>query len=123
VDELTRADGTLSPVFLRVSGDALEIVIDPEPLLLPRGALEAVMRRFGRPLEPSTHAGGLVEVGALDLGPAAEGRLRHVRHRAFFDVIARDYLIYEAPGSEPLCALAITVAGALGHLGRAAIPA
>jgi hypothetical protein len=34
-------------------------------------------------------------------------------------VIARDYLVLDLPGQEPLCALAVTVAGALVHLARA----
>ena len=50
----------------------------------------------------------------------AEGEsLRHLRHLAGYDVIARDYLVYEHPNGEALCALAATVAAALLHLGRA----
>ena len=35
-------------------------------------------------------------------------------------IIAKDWLVYERDGEEPLCALANTVAGALAHLARAA---
>jgi len=114
IHETTRPDGTLSPTFLRAGTGALAIVSDEGELELPDGAIEAVMARFGRPLDLSER---LVRVGALDLGGGRS--LRHVRHRAIYDVIARDYLVYEAPGNEPICALATTVAGALADLGRA----
>jgi hypothetical protein len=115
VHETTRADGSLAPVFLVLEGEALGISSDDGTFALPDGSLEAVMARFGKPLEPSER---LVQAGALDLG---DGRvLRHVRHLARYDVIARDYLVYDEPGREPMCALATTVAGALQHLGRAA---
>jgi hypothetical protein len=118
IHEVTRTDGTLSPVHLALTegpdgGLALHTEEGVSPL--PQGALEAVIARFGGPLEPSEKLG---HVAALDLG---EGRtLRHVRHRARYDVIARDYLVLEQPHRDPICALATTVAGALDHLARAA---
>jgi len=115
VHETTRADGSLSPVFLAVEDGTLAIASEDGTFPLPDGAIDAVMARFGKPLEPSER---LVHVGALELG--AGRALRHVRHLALYDVIARDYLVYEARDREPMCALATTVAGALDHLGRAA---
>lgn len=115
IHETTLQDGSLSPVFLRCDGDVLALASDRGTLPLPAGALEAVMARFGAPLEDGA---SVVEVASLDLG--ASGRLRHVRHLARYDVIARDWLIHERPGEEPRCALATTVAGALDHLARAA---
>jgi hypothetical protein len=113
---MTTASGELSPVFLRVDDDgALALVSDEEALALPESSLDHVMARFGQPLEPGERVD---EVGMLDLGDGHG--VRHVRHLGHYDVIARDYLIYSAPGQEPLCALATTVAGALAHLGRAA---
>lgn len=88
----------------------LFVVRAGESLALPAGALEAVMKRFGGPLADDV---SLLEIGALELD---RGRLRHVRHLARYDVIARDFLVLEAPGQELLCALATTVAGALEHL-------
>jgi hypothetical protein len=120
IHEATTASGALSPVFLRLESDTsarprLAIVCDGETFALPDDALDAVMARYGAPLDP---ASSLISVDALDLG---EGRsLRHVRHLARYDVIARDYVVYERAGADPLCALATTVAGALDHLGRAA---
>ena len=115
VHETTRADGSLAPVFLVVDDGGLAIASDEATFALPDGAVAAVMARFGKPLEPSAR---LVHGDVLDLGDGCV--LRHVRHLALYDVIARDYLVYEASGREPMCALATTVAGALDHLGRAA---
>jgi hypothetical protein len=114
IHETTAAGGDLSSVFLRAEDGALFLVSDEATLSLPDCALDHVMKRFGGPLDP---AQPLAEVARLDMGG---GRvLRHVRHLARYDVIARDYVTYSVPGHEPLCALATTVAGALAHLGRA----
>jgi hypothetical protein len=120
IHETAKADGSLAAVDLRVEGDELVIAVNDEndrPLALPGGALERVMQRYGAPLEDGTK---LTEVAAIDLGNGA--RLRHVRHLARYDVIAKDWLVYEreGEGEEPLCALANTVAAALVHLARAA---
>jgi hypothetical protein len=115
IHESTTAQGELSSVFLRLDADRLVLVSAEGTLSLPEAALDHVMARFGAPLDPREP---LAEVAQLDLG---SGRvLRHVRHLARFDVIARDYVTYSVNGREPLCALATTVAGALAHLGRAA---
>lgn len=81
---------------------------------LPDGAIDIVMDRYGKPL-----AEGIVLDGPwLDL---AEGKtLRLLRHRARYDVIARDFLVLERPGAETLAELATSVAAALTHLARAA---
>ncbi len=115
IHETTTPAGSLSDVLLRLEDGGLAIENEDGTLPLPQGALEAAMGRFGAPLEEGVR---LTSVGVLDLG---EGRIvRHVRHLDRYDVIARDYLVYEAPGKDPLCALATTVAGALDHLARAA---
>jgi hypothetical protein len=115
VHETTTADGSLAPTFLFVEDGTMGITSDEGTFTLPDGALEAVMKRFGKPLDPSER---VVRVDELDLGGGCV--LRHVRHLAMYDVIARDWLVYHATGKEPLCALATTVAGALAHLARAA---
>ncbi len=115
IHETTMQDGSLSPVFVRAEADVLTLVNERGAFALPDGALDAVMARFGAPVEDGTK---LVEVASLELGSA--GRLRHVRHLARFDVIAKDWLVYERSGHAPVCALATTVAGALDHLARAA---
>jgi hypothetical protein len=115
IHETTTSTGALSGVFLELSDGVLAVVVDDGKFVLPEGALDAVMARFGAPLDPSSR---VAAVASLELG---EGRaLRHVRHLGAYDVIARDYLVYDVAGQEPLCALATAVAGALDHLGRAA---
>jgi hypothetical protein len=114
IHEVTTPAGELSPVFLQCEAGILAIVADGAALPLPHGAVDAVMARFGAPLDPGET---IALVGTLDLG---DGRaLRHVRHLARYDVIGRDYLVHEGPDREPLCALATTVAGALDHIARA----
>jgi len=111
VREFTDETGALSAVFLVHRAGALAIVNDRDTTALPAGALAAVMSRYGAPFDPEAP---ISVVAALALG---DGQiLRHVRHLAGYDVIARDYLVYEAAGAEPLCALATTVARALERL-------
>jgi hypothetical protein len=115
IHEITKPDGTLADVSLEVTAGAAAIRAGDEALVLPDGAFDAVMSRFGEPFDPASRFDVLA---TLDLGGGKH--LRHVRHLAGYDVIARDYIVYEAAGVPPLCALATTVAGALEHLGRAA---
>ncbi|AKV00630.1 hypothetical protein AKJ09_07293 [Labilithrix luteola] len=114
IHEFTKPSGELGGVFLRSDGANVVLVDDEGELALPSGAVAAVMQRFGGPLEASER---VVDVGALTLDDGAS--LRHVRHLARYDVIAKDFLVYETSDAEALCALATTVAGALAHLGRA----
>lgn len=80
---------------------------------LPDGAIAAVMKRFGKPLADG-EAPAAEET--LDLGEGASlVRFRFLRR---YDVIARDYLVYNTPGAEPLCEMATSVGGALDHLAR-----
>jgi len=113
IQETVTAEGQLSPVFLRLQDGSLAIVSDDGTVALPAKALGAVMLRYGAPFDETEE---VLPVAAIDLGA---GRcLRHVRHLAGYDVIARDYLVYEAPDEPPLCALSATVARALLHLAR-----
>lgn len=117
IHETTKSDGSLSPVHLRVVDGELEVVVEEDAVSLSGEVLARVVSRYGAPLEEDAQ---LFEVGRLDLG--AGTRVRHVRHLARYDVIAKDWLVYEAEGREPVCALANTVATALVHLARAAAP-
>ncbi len=109
--------GTLTRVYLRVNPSGVDLVDDDGSHPLPEGAVEAVMSRFGKPLD------GAAQLSTLaSLRLSGGGVLHHCRHRARYDVIARDYLVYEALGRESCCALATTVSGALSHLARAARP-
>ena len=87
---------------------AIAVVLADGRFALPAGAIAAVMKRYGAPLDA---AETLVDVASL---PVDGEVLRHVRHKEIWDVIARDYLVLG-----DLCVLATHVAGALEHLGRA----
>jgi hypothetical protein len=80
---------------------------------LPVVALERIMDRYGKPLAEEVAIDG----PRLDLG---EGKtLTLIRHLARYDVVARDFLVFVAPGREPLAELAVAVTGALVHLAEA----
>ncbi len=97
---------------LTVEDGALALVIGGARHPLPDGALPAVMRRFGKPLEMDAPPAE----ETLDLGAGATlARFRFLRR---YDVIARDYLVYAAPAAEPLCEMATAVTAALEHLAR-----
>ncbi len=114
IHEFSSAEGRLSAVYLRAEKEQLEIVSDDGAWPLPQGALRAVLARFGAPFDSDAR---ISTIASLDLANGTA--LRHVRHLAGYDVIARDYIVYEEPPNEALCALAATVAAALLHLGRA----
>ena len=114
IHEFSSATGELSSVYLRVVDEVLAIVSDEGEWPLPSGALDAVLTRYGAPFDEQARSSAIASLSLR------EGEcLRHVRHLAGYDVIARDYLVYERPNREALCALAATVAAALLHLGRA----
>jgi hypothetical protein len=112
IREFTDDGGALAAVFLRVTdGGALALARGDDLLALPSRALQAVMARYGAPFDSEA------AISVQATLPLGDGRtLRHVRHLAGYDVIARDYLVYESPGAEPLCALAAIVARGLEHL-------
>jgi hypothetical protein len=114
IHETITPTGDASFVHLSIEDGALAVVVDGETLAVGEGALQAVMARFGAPLEPSEP---LIAVAALDLGGGRA--VRHVRHLARYDVIARDFVVYDVPDRDSLCALAVTVSAALVHLARA----
>lgn len=113
-------DGSLALVVERAAQNA-----SSEPWPLPPGAVEAVMKRYGKPLESGSVLRGAVESLALDRDPAtveADAGARTLvrfRHLARFDVVARDYLALVEPGAETICELATAVTSALFHLARA----
>lgn len=113
IHEVTEDDGSLSPIELVGSetGDGLAIKRGGKTLPLPEGALDAVMKRYGQELDP---AAKVTHVDTLWIGDKS---VVHVRHLDFYDVIARDWLVYEGKA-----ALATMVAAALEHLARAAVP-
>jgi len=104
-------DGTRETVTLDVrDGEVVLVVGGGQAVVLPEGALEHVMARYGKPLAPDVALDG----PRLDVGGGRA--LQLLRHRARYDVVARDFLVWSAPGQEPVAELAIAVAGALVHL-------
>ncbi len=118
IDETRTPTGELSSVFLRIDDDALSLVDERGSFALPSGALEVVMRRYGAPFDDSDSR-RLTRIASLVLGHGHA--LHHVRHLAPFDVIARDWLVYEHPDRERVCVLACDAARALTHLARVGI--
>jgi hypothetical protein len=114
IHETTEEAG--APVRTRLSFEdgSLALTVGDEAFALPDGALDAVMKRYGKPLAAVENEMMVDE--RLDLGDGrALVRFRFMRRP---DVIARDYLVLYAPDSEPLCEMATSVTAALDHLAR-----
>lgn len=92
----------------------LAIAMGDLVLPLPDGALEAVMKRYGKELAIGEDEMMIGDRLALD-----EGRtLLRFRFMSRYDVIARDYLALLVPEEAGLCELATSVTAALEHLAR-----
>jgi hypothetical protein len=113
IHEFSAPSGELCAVCLRVEHGALEIVAEGEARSLPSEALAAVFARFGAPFDTNAR---ISEIARLDLENGQA--VRHVRHLAGYDVIARDYLVHDTPPRESLCIWAATASAALLHLAR-----
>ncbi len=111
--ESPRADGSFERVMLEHGDDGLALKDDAGVHPLPEGALAAVMKRYGKPLESALPRGEEV----LTIGEGE--RLVRFRHKSIFDVIGKDYIAYEATGEETLAELATAVTAALSHLAKA----
>jgi hypothetical protein len=115
IHEWYREDGTQEVTALAPSpdGDGVTVYVGGEARgALSRAAVQRVMQRYAKPLDDK-----MEPVESLDLGGGA--RLRRMRHLARCDVIARDYLVLESPGEEPIAELAVSIASALLFLVRA----
>lgn len=115
IHETSRVGDEPVEVHLDWDGGVLSIREGTDRYPLPEGSLMAVMRRFGGELDPAEPITPRAELALAELGSVS-----HVRHLSGYDVIARDYLVFRPLEGPPLCALAVTVAAALLHLGRAA---
>ena len=111
LDERIRNDGTRARCWAQRAGDRIRISDDDGAAgELSVAALERVMCRYGRPLDPAIPLDG----AALAL---PEGRrLRRLRHHAPVDATGRDYLVWERPDGEPLAVVATMAAAALRYL-------
>ena len=103
--------GAFEKTWLEVVDGALVMRVEGGSAVeVPVPIFEAVMQRYGRPL-----AEGIDPVGPTVELPGGQV-LCLFRHRARYDVTARDFLVYRAPGREPLAELATSVSAALTYL-------
>lgn len=86
-------------------------------LRLPEGAVQAVMRRYAKPLDEALEPRVAHLDGALALGDGVS--LVQFRFKPRFEVIAKDYVVLRVPGQPSLAELAVSVAAALTHLAQA----
>jgi hypothetical protein len=111
LDERIRGDGTHARSWAALTGERVRISDDDGAAgELSIAALDRVMCRYGRPLDPAIALSG----EALEL-PGGH-RLRRLRHHAPVDATGRDYLVWERPGHEPLAVVATMATAALRYL-------
>ena len=110
LDERILADGSHARTYAEIDGDRVRIVDGAANGVLSVAALDRVMTRYGRELEPSI----VLDGDALDL--LGGFRLRRLRYHAIVDTEGRDYLVWERPGADPLAAVATMVTAALRYL-------
>jgi hypothetical protein len=114
IHETTDASGAPVRTCLSHEDGALALTVGTEVLPLPQGALEAVMARYGKPLDAPE--GEMMIDERLELGEG--GALVRFRFMRRYDVIARDYLVLYRADGEPLCEMATSITAALDHLAR-----
>ncbi|MGE0401039.1 MAG: hypothetical protein AB7T06_30295 [Kofleriaceae bacterium] len=111
LDERILADGTHATTFAKLDGDRVQIVAsDGAHGALSVAALDKVMTRYGRALEAD------VVLDGDSLALPGGYRLRRLRYHAIVDAEGRDYLVWEAPGADPVAAVATMVTAALRYL-------
>lgn len=111
LSERIRDDGSHAKSWARALGDRIQLVDDDGAHgELSLGALDRVMVRYGRPLEPDIALDG--DHLELDGG----FRLRRLRYHAVVDAEGRDYLVWERPNEEPLAVVATMATAALRYL-------
>jgi hypothetical protein len=111
--EWTAEGGASEALLVSWDDGALVVHVEGTTVALPVEALARVMERYGKPVDETVK----LEGPTLDLG--AHGSLRRIRHRGYYDVIARDFIVWERPEGEPLVEMATAVSAALGHLAHA----
>ena len=94
--------------------ERLCLTYEGQSVAVPWAVLCAVFDRFGREKAPEVSLEGAPR---LDLGGGRA--VVHLRHRARYDVIARDFLVLERPERPPQVELATAIAAALVHLAEA----
>ena len=114
IHEWVTETGASESLHVGVVDGELVVHVEGTEVAMPMQVLERVMERYGKPLDPAVK----LEGPELDMGDA--GVLQRIRHRGFYDVIARDFIVWHPPGREPLAELATAISAALAHFARAA---
>lgn len=110
LDERIRPDGSHARTWATCDGDRVRIVDDDGAVgELSVMAVDQVMQRYGRPLDPAI----ALEGDSLTCGTR---KLCRLRYHAMVDAEGRDYLVWERPDDEPLVCVAATVTAALRFL-------
>jgi hypothetical protein len=111
LDERILADGVHARTHACVVGQQLKIQDDDGSHgELSIAAVDRVMTRYGRELDPSIVRSGQ----ALEL-PGGY-LLRRLKHHAPVDATGRDYLVWERPDGPPLAVVATMATAALRYL-------
>jgi hypothetical protein len=110
LDERITADGKHVRSWATSDGERLRITDDDGAGgALSHVAVDRVMCRYGRPLDP-----GIALVG--DSLVCGRYRLRRLRYHSVVDAEGRDYLVWERPDGEPLACIAAMATAALRYL-------
>jgi hypothetical protein len=113
IDERTRTDGEAARTWLELLEGRLALRFDDTLVaIIEDGVFEAVMHRYGKELADD------IVVSGPTLELEGGRRVSLFRHRARYDVIAKDFLVFEVPNRAPVAELATSVAAALAHLAR-----
>ncbi|HLL21302.1 MAG TPA: hypothetical protein VK427_04180, partial [Kofleriaceae bacterium] len=108
LDERILADGSHAKSWAGAAGDRLHLRDDDGTEgTLSLVAIDRVMVRYGRALDPSISLDG----DHLDFDGGY--RLRRLRYHAIVDAEGRDYLVWERPNEEPLAVVATMATAAL----------
>ncbi len=108
LQEISEHDG-VTVVRVAVDGDAAILHVGRCSARLPPTAIQAVMQRYGKPLQAPLET---IERIALPGGTT----LARARFRPRYDVIAKDYAVWTSEGGETFAELSVTVAAALRFL-------
>jgi hypothetical protein len=110
IDERIRNDGTRVRTHLAADAEHVRVIGDDGVAgMVTHGVIARLMLHYGRPLDASI----AVEGSAIDL---AGGRLTRIRYHAKVDAEARDWLVWQSPGHEPIAVLSHKIALALRYL-------
>jgi hypothetical protein len=117
IHETVNESGARETVEVSADDGVLVVAVAGEEARLPMDVLVRVMERYGKPLEDGVRLDG---PGSSRVELGQHGTLHRIRHRGFYDVIARDFVVWTPKDREPLAELATAVSAALAHFANAA---